>query len=177
MAEIYRTLLNCYYDFVMREIITNNFQETQKFGQELTREFLVEKGPRKQAITITLEGDLGAGKTTFIQGLAKGLGIKEQITSPTYVLVKKYKIPASDSLPVFRYFYHLDCYRIEKSWQISELGFEEIINNPQNIVAIEWPERIAEILPEDKIVIKSEGIDEDKRKIIIKNNQDSRLDV
>jgi tRNA threonylcarbamoyladenosine biosynthesis protein TsaE len=151
----------------MKEMITNNFQGTQKFGQELAREFLAERNLRKQAIIVALEGDLGAGKTTFVQGLAKGLGIKEQITSPTYVLMKKYKIPASDSLPVSRYFYHLDCYRIEKPWQISELGFEEIINNPENIIAIEWPERIAEILPEDKIAIKFEGINEDKRKITI----------
>jgi tRNA threonylcarbamoyladenosine biosynthesis protein TsaE len=150
----------------MKEAITKNFQETQKFGQELAGEFLAEKSLRKQAIIIALEGDLGSGKTTFAQGLAKGLGIKEQITSPTFVLMKKYKISVSRPLSAVRYFYHFDCYRIDKAWQIHELGFEETVNNPQNIVVIEWPERISEILPEDRTTIKFEGIDEDRRKII-----------
>jgi tRNA threonylcarbamoyladenosine biosynthesis protein TsaE len=89
-----------------------------------------------------------------------------QITSPTFVLMKKYPVKTSNFQLLTSNFYHMDCYRIEKAWQMQELGFEEIINNHRNIIAIEWPEKISEILPEDKVVIKFEFIDENKRKII-----------
>jgi tRNA threonylcarbamoyladenosine biosynthesis protein TsaE len=150
----------------MKEFITNNFEATQEMGSNFSQWLLSREDFKKKALAIAFEGDLGAGKTTFVQGMAKGLGIKEQITSPTFVLMKKYKISISHSRSAIRYFYHFDCYRIDKAWQISELGFDEIISNPKNIVAIEWPENISEILPEDKTVIKFEGIDENRRKII-----------
>lgn len=151
----------------MKEIITNSFSETQKEAKNFIRQILINSQKRERALIIALEGDLGSGKTTFAQGLAKGLGVKEQITSPTFVLIKRHPLKFQDSRFKFQEFYHIDCYRIEKFWQLQELGFEEIINNPQNIVAIEWPEKISEILPRGAIKIKFEFINEDKRKIIL----------
>lgn len=163
----------------MKEIITNNFQETQEAAKDFIRQILKNPQKRERALVIALEGDLGSGKTTFAQGIAKALGIKENITSPTFVLIKKYEITPPQPSPYIRggrreglkSLFHIDCYRIGKSWQLQELGFEEIINNPQNIVAIEWPEKISEILPKDRITIKFEGMDENKRKLSVIMNK------
>lgn len=150
------------------EIITSNPEETQKLARKFAGDILSSRKKTEKALIIALLGDLGSGKTTFAQGMAQGFGIKENLTSPTFGLIKKYNIPISHSPSANRYLYHIDCYRLNKAWQMQELGFEEIINNSQNIVAIEWAEQITEILPEDKSIIKFEFVDENKRKIIFK---------
>jgi tRNA threonylcarbamoyladenosine biosynthesis protein TsaE len=142
---------------MLKKIITNSAKETQKLGEKLAREIK----SRKTAVVLCLQGDLGGGKTTFLQGFAKGLGIKEKILSPTFVILKHFKIESSE----FEDFYHIDCYRINKPEDILDLGLKEIILNPKNIIAIEWPERIFKILPESAIFIKFKFIDENKREI------------
>lgn len=114
-----------------------------------------------RALVLGLEGDLGGGKTTFLQGFAKGLGIKEKILSPTFIIMRR-----------FNNFYHFDCYRIQKAKDILDLGFKEIINNPQNIVAIEWADRIKKILPKNVLFLKFGFVGKTSRKITIqsKNN-------
>ena len=124
---------------------------------------------RKSAVILGLQGDLGGGKTTFLQGFAKGLGIKEKILSPTFVLMKRFKIK---NLPAqagkhFKNFYHIDCYRINNAKNIDELGFGDIILNPKNIMVIEWAEKIKKILPKSTIIIKFNFIDKNKREIVI----------
>jgi tRNA threonylcarbamoyladenosine biosynthesis protein TsaE len=141
------------------EYLTENYLETQEIGEGLAGEIK----SAKKAVVFGLKGDLGAGKTTFLQGFAKGLGIKEKIISPTFVIMNRFDIKKGK----FRNFYHLDCYRIEKAEEMENLGFEEIINNPKNIVCIEWPEKIKKILPDDLILIKFKTISEDKREITI----------
>ncbi|MBC8295656.1 MAG: tRNA (adenosine(37)-N6)-threonylcarbamoyltransferase complex ATPase subunit type 1 TsaE [Pelagibacterales bacterium] len=138
------------------EIITKSAGETQKVGRFLAGEIKKEKRVEGKAVIIALEGDLGGGKTTFVQGFAKGLGIKDKITSPTFVIFKKYD-----------FFYHIDCYRI-KDKDLLELDFNEIINNYKNIVIIEWAEKIKKILPKNTLWMKFEYLDKNKRKIIIK---------
>lgn len=158
------------------EIITNNPEETQKLARKFAGDILSSRKKTEKALIIALLGDLGSGKTTFAQGMAQGFGIEENINSPTFVLIKSYRITPPQPSPYIKggrreglkNFYHIDCYRLNKAWQMQELGFEEIINNSQNIVAIEWPEQITEILPEDKSIIKFEFVDENKRKIIFK---------
>ncbi len=122
----------------------------------------------KRALILGLEGDLGGGKTTFLQGFAKGLGIKEKITSPTFVIIKRFHVPYS----MFHDFYHIDCYRIRKSKEIFDLGLKEIISNPRNIVAIEWADRIKKILPKNVLSLKFGFVGKTSRKITIqsKNN-------
>jgi len=142
------------------QYLTTNPSQTKKLGEILAKEILRTK-IKKTAFIIGLEGDLGGGKTTFLQGFAKGLGIKEKILSPTFVILKRFKVQDGR----FKDFYHIDCYRIKKSKEILDLGFKEIISNPKNIVALEWADRIRKILPKNSIILKFEFIGQNKRKI------------
>lgn len=136
--------------------VTKNYKETQKLGEKFAKKIL--KIPQqKSAVVLGLQGNLGGGKTTFLQGFAKGLQIKEKILSPTFVILKR-----------FKNFYHIDCYRLKNEKDILELGFKEIISNPKNIVAIEWPERVKKVLPKDLIEINFKFIDENKREVNFK---------
>ncbi|MBM3206394.1 MAG: tRNA (adenosine(37)-N6)-threonylcarbamoyltransferase complex ATPase subunit type 1 TsaE [Candidatus Staskawiczbacteria bacterium] len=144
------------------KIITNSSEETQKFSEELAGKILRDK-KQKKAVVLTLSGDLGAGKTTFIQGFAKGLGIEEKILSPTFIVMKRFKIQDSR----FKNFYHFDCYRLDNEKDLETLGFVEIIENPENIVAIEWPEGVEKILPKEVASIKFEHLEGSKRELII----------
>lgn len=139
---------------------TNSFEETQKVAEDLAKKILKNK-PSRQAFVIALEGELGAGKTSFVQGFSKGFGIKEKITSPTFNIYKNYKLQAKN----YKLFYHFDCYRIERPEEILALGFKEIISNPQNIVAIEWPEKIKKVLPKNTYWLFFNFIDDTVREI------------
>lgn len=145
-------------------IITKNARETQKVGQFLAEEILKEKR-KKYAMVIALEGDLGGGKTTFTQGMIKGLDIGEEATSPTFVILKKYEIPTSGKQ--LKFFYHIDCYRLNSAQDILDLDFKHIVGNPENLVVIEWAEKIKEILPKDTLWIKFKYLDKDEREIEI----------
>ena len=138
------------------EIFTNSVKQTKKLGEFLAKEILSASPLEERAFVLAMKGDLGSGKTTFLQGFAKGLGIKEKITSPTFVIMKKFKT-----------FYHFDCYRAERAKDILDLGFKEIINNPKNIVAIEWADKIKRILPKSSVWINFKFVDKNKRKIMI----------
>jgi tRNA threonylcarbamoyladenosine biosynthesis protein TsaE len=147
-----------------KKIITKNFNQTQKVGESLAKEIrqLANKtGVKKKAVVLELQGNLGSGKTTFLQGFAKGLGVGDKITSPTFVIYKKFKIKNKklknktiNQKSKFTSFYHFDCYRIQKQKEILDLGFKEIISNSENIVAVEWPEKIKNFLPKSAIIIK-----------------------
>ena len=112
-----------------------------------------------EARVFALSGELGAGKTTFVQGFAEALGIKEKIISPTFVLIRQHKIPCSKKT-----LYHIDLYRID---DISNIGLEEILSNPDNIVLIEWAEKIENILPENALKINITKSEENQRLITI----------
>lgn len=146
--------------------ITNNFEETQKIGERFAKTLESER-------TIALYGELGSGKTTFVQGLAEGLGIKQRIISPTFILARQYKLKAQSSkrktkTQNSKLFYHVDLYRVNNEGEIKGLGVEEMISDPQNIVAIEWAEKMKNLLPKDRIDIYFEYVDEQKRRITIK---------
>lgn len=146
----------------MDKFITNNFEETQMAGQNFAREILAKK-PGSQAVVLALSGDLGAGKTTFLQGFARGLGIEEVVNSPTFIIMKKFEIRNSK----FEMFYHFDLYRLESQKDVEFLDLKEIIADPKNIVAIEWPEKITSLLPENAIKITFSHLQENKREIVI----------
>lgn len=148
------------------EYLSKDEKETKKIGKDLAEKILKKK--KERAIVLSLEGDLGGGKTTFLQGFAKGLGIKEKVLSPTFIIVRKNKIPRKKESN-FKCFFHFDCYRIKKEEEVLDLGFNDYISSPENIVAIEWGDRIKGILPKETIVLKFIFIDKEKRKIIIKN--------
>ena len=117
---------------------------------------------RKNALILALSGNLGSGKTTFVQGFLRAAGIRRKITSPTFVLIKNYKIQTEN----YKRVYHIDCYRIKKSKELLDLGLKEILNNPENIVLIEWPERIKKILPKDLIWIKFKHGEKENKRIL-----------
>ncbi|TET84910.1 MAG: tRNA (adenosine(37)-N6)-threonylcarbamoyltransferase complex ATPase subunit type 1 TsaE [Candidatus Nealsonbacteria bacterium] len=153
--------------------LTTTPLQTKKLGEILAKEILKSK-LKKGALIIGLEGDLGGGKTTFLQGFARELGIKEKILSPTFIILRKFlisKVPSRRAAggleSQFLNFFHIDCYRIEKPKEILDLGFKEIISNPKNIVTIEWAERIQKILPAETIILKFEFINQKTRKITV----------
>lgn len=163
-----------------KSYLTLSSSQTKKLGGVLAKKILTprrffKKGDsyknrikneegQKKALVIGLEGDLGGGKTTFLQGLAKGLGIKQRITSPTFVIMRRYKV---ESLS-FKNFYHIDCYRIEGPKELLDLGFKKIISSPQNIVAVEWADRIRKIMPKFVIWINFGLINRNTRKIMLR---------
>ncbi len=149
---------------VMRKIfITKSGEETQKLGESfLKRLNLVQGSTLKNTFIFALYGNLGSGKTTFIQGFAKGLGITKRILSPTFILVRNYKIPKSSST-----FYHIDLYRTNDLEDLKGLGLNELFNNPNNIIAIEWAEKMRGLLPKERIDINFEYLEENKRKIMV----------
>lgn len=118
-------------------MITKSKFQTQKFAAKLAKHIL-RKGPGRRASVLALSGDLGAGKTTFTQGFVKALGVKHNVTSPTFLIVRRYELPDKKFLNVF----HFDLYRIHSIGELASLHFKKIMNDPQNIVLIEWPERI-----------------------------------
>lgn len=109
-----------------------------------TKEIAVKLAKTTKGNVFALTGELGAGKTTFAKGFAKGLGIKEKIISPTFVLIKQYRIPNTDKI-----FYHLDLYRLEDTNHLNDLGLKDILNNKKNIVLIEWAEKAKSHLPKN----------------------------
>ena len=96
------------------------------------------------ATLVTLEGELGAGKTSFTQGIAKALGVKDAVTSPTFVLEKVY--PLGNESPFDR-LVHIDAYRLEGNTSLMPLGFTDRYKDPRNLIVLEWPSQVAEQLP------------------------------
>lgn len=140
-------------------MVTKSAQETQELGQRTGSDL-------KEGQVLALEGELGSGKTTFVQGLAQGLGIKERILSPTFIMIREYPVKKPDTL--IKHFYHVDLYRLEKAEEIEVLGLKEIWSDPENLVVIEWAEKIKNLLPEKRMEILFEYLGEEKRKVIIK---------
>ena len=138
------------------EILTESAQQTQDFGRTFANKL---KGGEILALT----GDLGSGKTTFMQGLAQGLGIEDRIISPTFVLVRTYKTASGKNL------YHLDLYRLEENIkkELEKIGIEDFWNDEENIIVIEWADRAREIIPNQAIWIDFQRSDGDSRKITV----------
>lgn len=143
-------------------VVSKSVEETKEAAKAVL-EGLV--SPSSQATVIGLEGDLGAGKTTFVQQVANLLGIKGAVTSPTFTLIHVYKLPK-----VFKartHLIHIDCYRFDQPKELADLGWDELIADSKNLIFIEWPERVVEILPPNIQTIKFKFIDEQTREIKI----------
>lgn len=151
------------------EIFTKNDKETKKLGGILAREVLKEK-LKKRALIISLEGDLGAGKTTFTQGFGKFLGVKERIQSPTFVIMRIYginKLNRSARFVKFTNFIHIDAYRL-KSKDFKVFGWKNFIKNKNNIILVEWGNKIKNILPKNSLrIIFKHGKNQNSRRIRI----------
>lgn len=135
---------------------------------KLARRVLATLPQNKNTATIlALSGDLGAGKTTFVQVLGKELGITDTMQSPTYVLMKKYDI----SYRSFKILVHIDVYRLENPEQFAALNPEQFLRDPHTLVCIEWPEHVEGMLPAPDLTLRfsSEGAGERERFVEIRN--------
>lgn len=150
---------------LQNKITTKSPKETKDVAKKLITRIFELKQDKNSSYIICLEGNLGGGKTTFTQGLANGLGIKETVNSPTFLIMKKYSSP---ELNKKKYqLYHFDCYRLSGYQEILDLGWKEITSEKNNIVVIEWSEKIKEILPKEKTIVRFEFVDKETRKIEI----------
>jgi tRNA threonylcarbamoyladenosine biosynthesis protein TsaE len=114
---------------------------------------------------LCLIGDLGAGKTAFTKGLAAGLKIKNTVTSPTFVLMKNYKVAGH---PQIKHFAHIDAYRLNGGEQLLGIGADDFFSHPECITVIEWADRVKDIWPKDAIKVEFKIGKGDKREINIK---------
>ncbi len=151
-----------------QEFLTNNAKETQELAGQILKNLMAVKD-RKTAAVLALKGELGGGKTTFTQGLAQALGVKEKITSPTFVILRHFNISTSKH---FNNFYHIDCYRLEKPEDLAELGFEEILKEPKNLIVIEWADKVKSLIPKDAVWVEFEWMGEEERKIMVSQSND-----
>lgn len=141
------------------KFVSQNIEETRGIANK----FLETLSPESVATIVALKGDLGAGKTSFTQEAGKIMGIEENMHSPTFVIEKIYQI----NFKGFKNLIHIDAYRIEKESELLHLGWNEIINEKENLIFIEWPERVEGIMPEKAKVLSFKFIDEVTREIEI----------
>lgn len=137
----------------MQTYVSHSEDETKKIAGDLAK--------HSAANIFALTGELGAGKTIFVQGFAKGLRITEKIISPTFVLIRQHQIPKSKKV-----LYHIDLYRLARIEDYKQLGLDEILSDPKSIVLIEWAEKLTE-LPNGSIKINITKIGNQKRIITI----------
>lgn len=135
-----------YYDsidfYISMKIISHSERATQKIAFDFTKKL-------KGGETIGLIGDLGAGKTAFVKGLAKGLGIKKVITSPTFVVMKVYPVKHS----TIKHLVHVDAYRVKKAESLTAIGLEDYIKSNNSVVVIEWADLVKGVLPKRRQIL------------------------
>ncbi len=129
--------------------------------KELAERLALEMPGRVYALT----GDLGAGKTTFSQFFLRALGVTGTITSPTFVIMKPYPLGAGQ----YSVAYHLDYYRLKDVHDLNALGFKKILDDPKNVVLVEWADRIADSLPPDAVWLDfTHGSSDGEREICVR---------
>ncbi|HML20396.1 MAG TPA: tRNA (adenosine(37)-N6)-threonylcarbamoyltransferase complex ATPase subunit type 1 TsaE [Aggregatilinea sp.] len=135
---------------ILLEITTQSVEDTEAIGAAL--------GARLgQGGVICLEGDLGAGKTAFVRGVGRGWGALERVTSPTFTLVHEHRRTQDDQV-----LFHVDCYRLERLSDAWSLGLDEMLHGTDNVV-LEWPERVIDLLPEERLWIAFDIVSESSR--------------
>jgi tRNA threonylcarbamoyladenosine biosynthesis protein TsaE len=150
----------------MAEVL-HNTEEVKDFAQR----FISGLTPQSDRATVVgLYGELGAGKTTFTKAIAEVLGVKDTVASPTFVIMKFYEVPSYSQITnhkshIIRLI-HIDAYRLEKSSELANLGWQDIISDPENLVLIEWPEKVEDIMPEH-VKINFTHVSENEREVEI----------
>jgi tRNA threonylcarbamoyladenosine biosynthesis protein TsaE len=138
----------------------------EEFTPVISAVLLMAKEVSGQAVVIALTGDLGAGKTTFTQHLAKQLGVTDIVTSPTFGIMKSYELSENK---YFDQLVHIDAYRIENISEAGPLRLEELFMLPRTLICVEWPENITDILPAKKIEVLIEIGAGEERRVVVKN--------
>ena len=124
--------------------VSTKRSETSQIAKKFLHKITTGGQDKDGARVVGLSGELGAGKTAFVQEIAKHLAIKSKIASPTFVIMKKYSIK---KLNDYKFLFHLDAYRLKSEKELLGLGWQEIIGNKEHLVFIEWPENVAKIMP------------------------------
>lgn len=141
------------------ELISKSLKDTENFAKDVLN--WLQREENKEINTVCLYGNLGAGKTAFSQVVGKLLGVKENMQSPTFVIQKFYETNDKN----FKRLVHIDAYRIEESEEMISLRFQNLLDEKNILILIEWPEKIKNILPEKTLDIYFEFVDENTRKI------------
>ncbi|MEK7606468.1 MAG: tRNA (adenosine(37)-N6)-threonylcarbamoyltransferase complex ATPase subunit type 1 TsaE [Patescibacteria group bacterium] len=130
---------------------------------QFAKDFLLRISPTDTARVICLQGDLGAGKTAFVKSIAKAFGISEHITSPTFVIQKTYEPREGD----WKRLVHIDAYRLESSDELAKLDWDKTLAVKGSLVMLEWPEKVADIIPEDATTLSFMFVDDTTREITL----------
>ena len=138
----------------MKKFTSHSEKETEDFAFNLSRNI-------NWGTVLTLNGDLGAGKTVFSRGFARGLGITEAVSSPTYTIVQEYSLPGGKRL------YHLDLYRISSPEAGLAFGVDDFVNDPNAIALVEWPDRVGSVIPDDAVKITIRHLNSSEREISV----------
>ncbi len=117
---------------------------------KVAADFVANLRPKKTATVVTLSGPLGAGKTTFAKGIASTLGVEETVASPTFVIEKVYTLTNQ----LFSKLIHIDVYRLKNEQELETIGWRHIVNDPENLIVLEWPEGVPNAIPKDAIRIR-----------------------
>jgi tRNA threonylcarbamoyladenosine biosynthesis protein TsaE len=149
-------------EVIKKELISNSEKETEQLAISIAE--------KATPGIIALHGALGAGKSIFARAFASALGVTGYMPSPTFTIAQEYKITQKDNTELCT-LYHLDLYRIKDSNAAFAFGIDEFLDNNNAVSLIEWPERIADILPEDTIHIKFQHLNESSRRIIIEKEK------
>jgi tRNA threonylcarbamoyladenosine biosynthesis protein TsaE len=153
----------------MNKLLSKSLDDTARIAREWLGSL---QKKEDEAFVVGLSGNLGSGKTAFTKAVAAALGITESVTSPTYVIEKIYTIKShSGDLAksclaptcVWNRLVHIDAYRLESARELEVLNFEELVEDQNNLILIEWPENVKEILPEGTLTIKCEFVSETER--------------
>ena len=144
----------------MEKIIIENLSDLGKLAERILIDAKVWQKTREEALVIALSGNLGAGKTTLVQIMARLLGVKEKVTSPTFTIMKSYPLKGE-----FSYLIHMDAYRLENTSELGPLCFSELLKDKTNFLCIEWAEKIQTALPDNFMRINIELLVDDKREV------------
>lgn len=144
----------------MKKIIINDLDDLENFASIILSEAKSYQNTSSQAVVIALSGNLGAGKTTLVQSIARLLGVKETVNSPTFTIMKSYPL-----LGEFSHLIHMDAYRLENEMELRPLHFAEILKDKKHLVCIEWAEKIQTALPSEMISINIELLADGKREV------------
>lgn len=118
----------------------------KKAGALFAKEIMALPAPSR-ALVVGLEGELGSGKTTFAQGFIRAFGVAERVTSPTFLIFKKFELLNSNPSHPFARLYHIDCYRLSRPEELLALGWKDMVSDPAAIILAEWSDRIKPLMP------------------------------
>ena len=149
-----------YTVYIMQEVVTHSPEETQKCAERIVQALAQIKGTRGTGTIVALQGNLGAGKTVFVKGVAQALGIKETVTSPTFVIEKKYILSDQAS---WKNLIHIDAYRLESEEELDTVDWNYIATDPSNLIMLEWPEQVGRGVPDRAVWIEFEVVDDSTR--------------